>query len=107
MVDINFNAKPHDFKIINKIANRAGAMFKDIDSPVSKKTLLMDITATHLNGCPLRLEALLDADNFNFAHDLFGIREHLNRETGQLDGHFRPRFATPAESGGHDETAHA
>lgn len=53
----------------------------------------MDITACHLNGCPLKLDALLDADGFNFAHDVFGIRQHINRETGKLQDFFLPRYA--------------
>jgi hypothetical protein len=53
----------------------------------------MDITACHLNGCPLRLGELLGADDANFAHDVFGIRRHLNRETGKLEDCFCPRYA--------------
>lgn len=51
----------------------------------------MDITACHVNGCPLDLERLLNADDFNFSHDIFGINRHLNHETGKLENHFRPR----------------
>lgn len=52
----------------------------------------MDITATHCNGNPLRLDDLLNADAFQFAHDIGGIRRHLNRETGKLEDCFVPRF---------------
>lgn len=52
----------------------------------------MDISAVHAR-CPLRLADLLDADDFNFAHDLHGIRRHLNRQTGKLERFFLPRFA--------------
>lgn len=52
----------------------------------------MDISATHVH-CPLRLADLLAADDFNFAHDLSGIRRHLNRRTGKLEHFFLPRFA--------------
>jgi hypothetical protein len=55
----------------------------------------MDITACHLNGCKLDLAKLLAADDFNFAHDVLGIRRHIDRETGQLMNCFRPRFAKP------------
>jgi len=55
----------------------------------------MDVTACHVNGCPLKLQELLEADDFNFSHDIFGIRRHLNRETGQLENCFLPRFARP------------
>jgi hypothetical protein len=53
----------------------------------------MDLAACHCNGCPLQLTELLDADDFNFSHDIFGIRRHLNRTTGKLDDRFLPRFA--------------
>lgn len=53
----------------------------------------MDVIAVHMNGRPLRLEALLAADDFNFAHDVFGIRRHLDRDTGELTQCFVPRFS--------------
>lgn len=45
------------------------------------------------DGCPLKLEALAKADEANFAHDVFGIRRHIDRETGKLGDCFLPRFA--------------
>lgn len=53
----------------------------------------MDITAVHANGNQLDLTALLAADDSNFAHDVFGIRRHLNRDTGELEDFFTPRFS--------------
>lgn len=53
----------------------------------------MDITACHLNGNPLKLAQLLGADDINFNHDVFGIRRHLNRETGKLEDCFSPRYS--------------
>lgn len=54
-------------------------------------TLLMDIehADNHFN---LRLEDWLNADDFNFAHDLVGIVNNINRETKEF-GLFLPRFA--------------
>lgn len=52
----------------------------------------MDIAATHVH-CPLRLQNLLDADRFNFVHDMVGIKLHLDRQTGKLTNFFLPRFA--------------
>lgn len=57
----------------------------------------MDITATHANGCPLRLDDLLAADEFNFGHDVFGIRNCLDRKTGKLMRNFLPRFHANAK----------
>lgn len=52
----------------------------------------MDITACHLNGCPLDLPGLADASIGDFNHDVMGIRKFINRETGKLEGDF-PRYA--------------
>jgi hypothetical protein len=53
----------------------------------------MDLDTVHSNGCPLRLDDLLIADEGNFAHDITGISAHLNRRTGRLEDCFEPRFA--------------
>lgn len=58
----------------------------------------MAIIATHVNGCPLDLGALMAADAFNFSHDICGIARHLDRDDdsptgGQLLNCFRPRCA--------------
>lgn len=55
----------------------------------------MDISAACVH-CPMRLADWLAADAFNFAHDVIGIRHHINRTTGELDRTFLPRFAVPA-----------
>jgi hypothetical protein len=60
----------------------------------------MDITATHCNGCPLDLEKFLAAPDGDFGHDVFGIRHHINRRTGELENMFLPRCALPESKGG-------
>lgn len=44
----------------------------------------------------LRLDDWLEADNFNFAHDFFGIRRNIVREKFPATdfGFFVPRFAS-------------
>ena len=90
---ISFKATRDEHKTITNIAQRANAMAKEvgIDYPVLEAH--MDISACHANGCPLKLTELASADNFNFAHDVFGIRRHIDRETGQLQDCFSPRFS--------------
>jgi len=39
------------------------------------------------------LKGLLQAENFDFLHDVIGIVNHLNRETGELEDYFVPRYA--------------
>lgn len=68
------------------LAVKHGIDYKHMDA-------VMDIEAAHCNGNPLDLSALLTADDFNFAHDVFGIRRHLDRETGKLMDCFSPRYS--------------
>lgn len=56
-------------------------------------SVLMDIQATIMGGCRMRLDDWLAADDYNFAHDIVGINRHLNRRTFQLEDCFVPRFA--------------
>jgi hypothetical protein len=55
--------------------------------------LNMDVTATHCNGTPLDLEKLLAFDEFNVAHDIYGIMDCIDRNTGKLTSGFLPRCA--------------
>ena len=85
---IDFAATPQDTKTIHDITRRAAKLLG-----VDPVAVAMDVSACHLNGCPLRLPELLAADNGNFAHDIGGIARHLDRETGELQDDFLPRFA--------------
>ncbi len=86
---INFNTTKKDTELITKIAQRAVKINPDYDYMDAS----MDVTAVHLNDCKLRLSDLLEADDFNFAHDIFGIRRHIDRATGKLTNCFLPRFS--------------
>jgi len=95
MATINWNMSKHKFELILKIAVRARELTKDTEIHARKDTLEMDVAACHLNGCPLRLQELLDADNGNFAHDVFGIQKYIDRKTGKLMDCFDPRYSVP------------
>jgi hypothetical protein len=77
-------------EIVNAIVERA------IDANIYDDAIdaHMDLSATHVH-CPLRLAELRDADQFNFAHDMYGIQGHLDRSTGKLTRCLLPRFAAP------------
>lgn len=89
---MNFNVSKKDQALINLIVMRAR-----LDKPKSFREgndtldLQMDITATHCNGCPLNLKMLSIADETTFYHDVWGIRRHIDRETGALKKHFLPK----------------
>lgn len=53
-------------------------------------SLCMDLTACH-NLEHVHLPTLLGAALGDFVHDIGGIHEHLDRETGELGGCFVPR----------------
>jgi hypothetical protein len=97
---INWDVTKEDAELINKIARRGLKMIEDqgVDHYRLKDLFLscvMDVTAVHVNRNPLRLQEFLDADNFNFAHDFFGIIDHVDRSTGKLGRFFLPRFSQP------------
>lgn len=85
---LEFNTTREDTEIIAQIVRRAMKHLKDRDSSLH---LMMDISSCH-DKCPLNLAELLKADDFNFMHDIYGIRQHLNRDTGKLEDCFCPRF---------------
>lgn len=86
---VSFDASPDDATLIEKIVDRAKANWPKID----RLEITMDLTACHANGNPLRLADLLAANDFDFIHDVYGIRVHLNRRTGRLGDHFTPRYS--------------
>jgi hypothetical protein len=75
-----------DYLIIAKIAKRAAGKWP---RPVINWS--MDIESVHRQA-PLRLKDLLNAEDDEFAHDLIGIYNNLDRVTGNLRGFFEPRF---------------
>ena len=87
MRQMNWNVTKEDNRLIKTICKRAVTLWPDADY----LNVTMDVTATHLNGCPLDLKKLLNADDFNFAHDMGGIASCLDRKTGKLTKCFLPR----------------
>ncbi len=87
---VKLQASNLDATLISRIVQRWARVIGQ------KQTLIdleLDITATHLNGNPLRLEELLRADEGDFCHDVSGIRHHIDRETGKLTNLFSPRYS--------------
>jgi len=84
---LNWKTTPDEARLIQKIVNRASNY-----TVVNKLELSMDITAVHKNSVPLKLNELLEAPDFDFTHDVFGIQRYIDRATGKLD-RFLPRFA--------------
>jgi hypothetical protein len=101
MAAIRFDVSSDERALIQAIAQRALLNAVKAGLPIvaahlpAHVEIEMDVTAVHRNGCALRLRDLLDADDFNFNHDVYGIRRYLDRDSGQLTCCFTPRFAAP------------
>lgn len=96
MSEIKFDAKPVDKELIRMIVERVAKAMVASNFPwdaYRNQKQTMDVTACHLNGCPLKLRELLKAEDFNFMHDIAGISAHIDRKTGKLLNHFIPRYA--------------
>lgn len=76
-------------KSISEVVKRANKndllMFDSI-------SLFMDLECA-VDVFDIDIEKLLTADDFNFAHDICGIQNNLNRYTKQFENCFVPRFA--------------
>jgi hypothetical protein len=79
---IAFGTTDTEFSLISKIADRVQAM--EMNRPPrlrrDRMSIVMDFAAVQNGSTPLDLQRLLDADDFNFAHDAFGIERHLDRD---------------------------
>lgn len=93
MKEIKWNATKEEIHVISRIADRAVKIAKDIGASYKKMDVIMDIETIHCNGNTLKLHDLLTADDINFMHDVFGIRRHIDRKTGQLKNCFLPRYS--------------
>lgn len=90
MTQIKFNTTKEEDLLITKVVSKSKGL-KLIKSKEDISDLMMDLTATHCNGTQLDFEKLLLFDDFNFQHDIFGIQDHINRNTGKIEGGFLPR----------------
>lgn len=92
----NWAVSEEDQNLITSIGWRAETLSTRLgqrgDARYKRQDAMMDVTATHNNGAPLQLRQLLAASDGDFAHDVFGIRRWLDRDTGKLPVCFNPRF---------------
>lgn len=98
ITQISFSRTSEEDALIRQILDRAEERGL-IRAKKDRMPSWMDLAATHANGCPLDFAKMLAFDDFNFAHDFTGIRNCLNRETGQLERCFVPRCALPEHVG--------
>lgn len=93
MGELSFKVSHEDNDLIEKIADRAVNLAEQCGEHMTVFDVMMDVTAAHVNDHAIDLADLLAADNADFAHDVFGIRHHIDRSTGKLGDCFVPRYA--------------
>jgi hypothetical protein len=83
----------YELDTIKAIAKRASALASANEIELDEKTVLLDLTAAMAGGCKLCVQDLLNANDVDFVHDVFGINKHLDRNTFTLTDCFVPRYA--------------
>lgn len=78
-----------EINTIDRIINRAQELGITIGSRI---TQVIDMHNAH-KQFHLRLDEMLSADDFDFAHDFCGIQANIDRNTGVVGNLFVPRFA--------------
>ena len=89
---------PEEMPHVEVILTRAVGLFDAHGLFRSRMECFMDLSAAHA-VCPLDLEALAGFDLGDFAHDIGGLNQHLNRDTGEMMNCFLPRCARPEVTG--------
>lgn len=91
---IRFDCSKEELDLIHQIVALSEDACRDYGIPFGNRlNAVMDVTACHMNGCPLDLQKLLNFPDPDLLHDMMGICKHLDRTTGQLQNHFLPRSA--------------
>lgn len=98
---ISFKVPAEDLDLISLVTDRAHREIfdKHPDIKQTRSDTMMDLSACHANGMPLDLKALLEFPAFDFSYDVMGIRQHINRTTGEIEGFFVPRCAVKYSGG--------
>lgn len=87
---VKFEVSPEDARLIRLVVARRVLMTGGHSKCLETE---MDVTACHANGTRLDLGKLLNFPDFDFAHDMAGIHNCIDRETGKLTNCFLPRCA--------------
>ena len=82
-----------EHELYGKIARKVGLA---LGAPINHLTTIMDLELCHKVACPLRLSELWScANDGDLLHDVSGIHQYLDRDTGELTNNFVPRYSQP------------
>lgn len=89
----NFELSAEDQASVETITRRAVAIATAANMrAITAQAVMMDVTVCHNHAIPLDLAGLAVASKGDFAHDVFGIVQKLDRRTGELTDCFTPRY---------------
>jgi hypothetical protein len=83
-----------ELELVKQIAERSEKLTAEMQiegMQYDRHELVMDLDAAYTSAGPFNLTRLLEFPDADFLHDIYGIRRHINRETGELTGCFMPR----------------
>jgi len=84
---------PRETRLIERIKDRGYEITVSLSIPTyQKRWIALDVMMVHHEICPLDLNRFADACNYEFLHDLLGIRKHLNRFRKTFKNEFEPNF---------------
>jgi hypothetical protein len=86
------NERRAETDLIKRIVDRAEQLARRFKQQTPRAAIVLDLVMAHRMQ-PLDLKMLLAADDGNFAHDVFGIMRHIDRNSGVMRDCFVPRFA--------------
>ena len=99
MIIINFKIPAKDRKRVDAIV--ADAVNRKIVPKKLTQEITMSLCACIAQGCKLDLDKLAGFNDFNLAHDLYGINMYIDKNpasdtAGKLTNFFLPRCSVPS-----------
>lgn len=77
---------------MEKVVQRAVFHYSQFGVVLDPVRLTLDLSAVKTLIPNICFKALLESEDDDFAHDIFGVVKNLNRETGHLENNFLPRY---------------
>lgn len=87
------NLTKEEYDLCHQIAVRA-----EKELGFEQVTVFLDTSICHSEAHALKLEEYLNAPAGDFAHDVWGINQHLDHNTHKLTDLFCPRYAKPLQN---------
>lgn len=76
---------------MEEVVHRAVFHYSEFGVVLDPLRLMLDLSAVKSSIPNICFKALLEFEDDDFAHDIFGVIKNLNRETGHLENNFFPR----------------